>query len=351
MVIQYKCPDCGADMVFDSKTGRLYCDSCGHSEVIEDYEAGDFKPFEEHFHTSAFEGGEVNQYQCKSCGAILLTDKDTTATECSFCGAPVILGDRLSGVLAPSKVIPFSISKRQAEDAFKKWCRHGFFMPKDFKQADRIKSLTGMYVPFWLYDVQGHGEVFAHCTRIHTHDEGDYIVTKTSHYDVYRKIDVRYNSIPADASEKMPDSLMDKLEPFDYSGMKSFNTPYLAGFISEKYNYTDKEMFPRIQKRVANYMEEYISSSIAGYSSVYIANRDCHIMQRSAEYVLFPVWMVYYDYDHSEYTFAMNGQTGKISGMPPLSKSKVVGSMATVTLVLFIICRIITVLMGGPILW
>ena len=206
------------------QTGRWYCDSCGRSEVIDDYKAGEFKPFEEHFHTSAFDGDEVNQYQCNNCGAILLTDKDTTATECSFCGAPIILGDRLSGVLAPSKVIPFAISKKEAETAFKKWCRHGFFMPKGFKQADRIKNLTGMYVPFWLYDVQGHGEVFAHCTRIHRHDEGDFIVTKTHHYDVYRKIDAKYNNIPADASEKMPDNLMDKLEPFDYSGMKNFNT-------------------------------------------------------------------------------------------------------------------------------
>ena len=120
MVIQYKCPGCGADMVFNSQTGRLHCDSCGHDEEIEGYNTEDFQEFEEHFHSSTFEGDEVNQYQCNNCGAILLTDKDTTATTCSFCGAPVILGDRLSGALAPSKVIPFSISKSEAESAFKK---------------------------------------------------------------------------------------------------------------------------------------------------------------------------------------------------------------------------------------
>ena len=150
MVIQYKCPGCGADMVFNSQTGRLHCDSCGHDEEIEGYNTEDFQEFEEHFHSSTFEGDEVNQYQCNNCGAILLTDKDTTATTCSFCGAPVILGDRLSGALAPSKVIPFSISKSEAESAFKKWCHHGFLMPRSFKHADRIKSLTGIYVPFWL---------------------------------------------------------------------------------------------------------------------------------------------------------------------------------------------------------
>jgi len=224
-------------------------------------------------------------------------------------------------------------------------------MPRNFKQADRIKNLTGMYVPFWLYNIQGHGEAFAHCTRVHTYDKGDTIVTKTDHFDVYRKVDLRYNNIPADASEKMPDSLMDKLEPFDYSNIKEFNTPYLAGFISEKYNYTDKEMFPRIRQRVTHYMEDYITGCMAGYSSAHIINCDYQIRQYGAEYVLFPVWMVYYDYDHSEYTFAMNGQTGKITGKPPLSKAKIINSIIAITLILFIICRIITVLMGGPVLW
>lgn len=351
MVIQYKCPGCGADMVFNSQTGRLHCDNCGHSEEIEDYKTEDFREFEEHFHSSTFEGDEVNQYQCNNCGAILLTDKDTTATTCSFCGSPVILGDRLSGALAPSKVIPFTISKSEAETAFKKWCRHGLLMPKDFKQADRIKSLTGMYVPFWLYDLQGQGEAFAHCTRIHTHDEGDYIVTSTSHFNVYRKVDLRYNNVPADASEKMPDDLMDKLEPFDYRNLKKFNTPYLAGFISEKYNYTDREMFPRVQQRVTQYMEDYISGSINGYSTKNILNREYHAKQINAEYALLPVWMVYYDYNNSEYTFAMNGQTGKIAGRPPLSTGKAAGGAIGITLLLFIICRVITVIMGGPLLW
>ena len=31
---------------------------------------------------------------------------------------------------------------------------------------------------------------------------------------------------------------------------------------------------------------------------------------KQADYVLLPVWMVHYDYNKSEHTFAMNGQTG-----------------------------------------
>ena len=35
LVDQYKCVNCGADMVFDIKTGTLMCHSCGHQDTIE----------------------------------------------------------------------------------------------------------------------------------------------------------------------------------------------------------------------------------------------------------------------------------------------------------------------------
>src|SRR5699024_11852653 len=68
----------------------------------------------------------------------------TTATSCSFCGAAVVLLDRLTGKLAPGKVIPFAISKEEARKAFKKWCKNGRFTPPGFMTADRIKNITGM---------------------------------------------------------------------------------------------------------------------------------------------------------------------------------------------------------------
>lgn len=165
MVIQYKCPGCGADMVFHADTGFLHCESCGRNENIENMkqekQSGSYEEFVSNTGRSTYQDENAAQYQCNNCGAVLITGADTTATNCSFCGAPMILGNRLSGELAPSKVIPFSITKEQAEEAFKKWCKKSLLMPDKFKKADRLKSITGMYVPFWLYDLNGKGEIQA----------------------------------------------------------------------------------------------------------------------------------------------------------------------------------------------
>ncbi len=376
-VVHYKCPNCGSDMAFDSQTGLLHCANCGRSDKIENMPKQDWDQDDASYHyemddddkdaaNSAFEQDyadphdadepsrhktfgeqDAKEYHCKNCGAVLITEPNTTATTCSFCGAGVVLSDRLTGNLAPAMVIPFSISKEQAQEAFQKWCRKGLLTPSDFMTADRIKNITGLYVPFWLYDLNGRGEAEATCTRVRTYSDSDWIYTETKYYHVYRKVDLNYSRIPCDASRKLEDHMMDKLEPYSYNNLKNFNMPYLAGYIAEKYDFTDEEMLPRIKERVGAYVDNYISSTIGGYSSVMYHRKDINIRKKHADYTLLPVWMVCYDYRQSEHIFAMNGQTGKIVGKPPLSKGKIFGWFAGVAAGSFVLMRLLTLLLGG----
>ena len=374
-VVHYKCPNCGADMAFDTQSGMLRCGSCGRTDHIEEmagkhssggdasydmddedrkaaesgfeYDYSDSSGSDETSRHSTFHGNEANEYHCNNCGAVLITDTQTTATTCSFCGAGVVLSDRLSGSLAPGLVIPFTISKEQAQEAFKKWCKKGLLTPSDFMTADRIKNITGLYVPFWLYDMNGRGEVDATCTRVRTYTMGDWIYTETKWYHVYRKVDLNYSRIPCDSSKKMEDSMMDKMEPYNYQNLKQFEMPYLAGYIAEKYDFDEEQMLPRIKERVSKYVNQYIRSTINGYTTVNINREDINIRKRKAEYTLMPVWMVCYDYRQAEHIFMMNGQTGKIVGKPPLSKAKMLAWFTGVSPGTYIILQLIRIILGG----
>lgn len=381
MVTHYKCPNCGADMEFDTSSGSLKCGSCGREDSIEklagqpdlpanaevsfemdeddkraaeaayDNEYDDSSNEDEPSSHPTFREGEVTEYNCKNCGAVLITDTQTTATKCSFCNAGIVISDRLTGSLAPKSVIPFSISKTQAQEAFKKWCRKGLLTPKDFKVADRIKDITGLYVPFWLFDLNSKGEVEATCTRTRTYSRGDWIYKETKYYQVYRKVDLDYLKVPCDASKKMDDSMMDKLEPYPYSYLKEFQMPYLAGYIAEKYDYKDDELLPRVKNRVHAYVDSYIRSTITGYSSVHINRKDINVRKKRSNYSLMPVWMVCYDFRQAEHTFAMNGQTGKIVGKPPISAGKVATWFFGVSGGSFLLFRLVSLALGGGFLW
>ncbi len=366
MVVQYKCPSCGADMRYDAETGKLKCGSCGKLMAVDDAknegrgreedseekispfraeeieDEAEFGRIEREKGSAEFDGEDGHQYICNNCGAVVITTTDTTATKCSFCGAPVVLGDRLSGKRAPVWLIPFKITKNQAMDAFRKWCKGGKLTPRDFMTADRIKNITGMYVPFWLYDMDGTGEADCTATRVRTYSQGDYIYTETKYYHVYRRVHMTYSKVPVDASEKMNDEMMDKLEPFHESELTHFEMPYLAGYLAEQYNYDDSELLPRVRERVGRYANEYLSSTITGYSTVTYHRKDIQLNPVNARYTLLPVWMVCYDYRDSEHIFAMNGQTGKIVGKPPLSKQKMAMWFAGISAGLFALMRLIT---------
>lgn len=326
-------------MSFDSESGELSCQSCGRLEKIED--------FPEDLKTARFSEDETNEYHCENCGAVLITDAETTATTCSFCGAGVVIADRLSGQLAPAKVIPFSVSKEEAVQAFKKWCRKGLLTPNGFMTADRIKSITGMYVPFWLFDLNSKVQVNAVCTTVRMYSEGDYNVTETRYYDAFRDINLDYVKVPVDASEKMNDELMDKLEPYPYEQLKDFKTPYLAGYLAEKYNFTDEELLPRAKNRISDYIDSYIASTFMGYHSVNYMKKDIDTSTVKSDYVLLPVWILTYDYHHSEHTFAMNGQTGKVVGKPPISTAKVAMWFGGIGAAAFFALKCVSFMMGG----
>ena len=354
MVIQYKCPNCGADMIYNAENGMLHCDSCGTDEHIDSMkdslqpdEQESFNEFSTETSTNTFETENTAQYQCKNCGAILITDTNTTASSCTFCDAPMILEDRLTGELAPSKVVPFSITKTQAEEAFRKWCGKGLLQPNDFKKANRVKNITGIYIPFWLYEMQSQGDVHAECTKVKHRTEGDYNITETSYYDVYRNVDLYFEKIPVDASKRMDDETMDKLEPFDYSNLKDFHTPYLSGYLAEKYDYTAEDLLPRISKRTKEYTMDYIYSTINGYSSTNIKHKNNTTLQKNAYYTLLPLWSFCYDYENSEHNFIMNGQTGKIVGKPPISTPKSIICFSGISVIIFLIIKIIAYIIGG----
>jgi hypothetical protein len=83
---------------------------------------------------------------------------------------------------------------------------------------------------------------------------------------------------------------------------------------------------------------------MSGYATYYTQNKNTHIDEEGIEYVLLPVWMLNIKYDEKMYTFAMNGQTGKMIGDIPYSKKKAALFIIIIFVVIFGIAALITYL-------
>lgn len=338
----YSCPSCGAAMIFDPQTGKLGCEYCGTEVSIEELDHQTHAN-EDYISSSQIPAQTENfmQYHCQTCGAEILTDANTTATICSFCGTPGLIQSRLSGAECPSQVLPFKIDRTQMTDIFKKWTKRGLFTPSEFTSSSTIEKITGMYVPYWLFDYHTDTSLSAHCTRKRSERRGDTQYTYTDHFDVYREIEADFEKIPTDASIQLDDSMMDKLEPFHYQDMKPFDMRYLSGYQSEKYNLTAEQLQDRAKKRIQEYTKSIAKETITGYSSTNIINTNIHITEKSTEYVLLPTWLLNYRYHNKNYIIAINGQTGKLVGDLPISKAKVLKWYFIIMLIVFIIAALI----------
>lgn len=332
-VIEYKCPCCGAGLLFRGDSQQLTCEYCDNSfdlETVRAFNASESQETFEEFQWdqepserwSDAEESRLNVFICPSCGGEIMTEETTAASFCPYCDNPTIMPGRLSGGLKPDAIIPFRMSKEDAKEAFRKLCKGKPLLPGMFTQEQRIEKITGIYVPFWLYDCCGNFDGNYNATRIHTWADANYNYTRTEHFLLKRGARADFQGIPMDGSSKMDNTLMESIEPFDYSQLQNFDMAFLSGYLADKYDIPSDQGKQRVKERVENAFDAQLQSSFLGYSTVVPTSCQLKIDHSKARYALMPVWILNTRYRGKLYTFAMNGQTGRMTGSFPISPQK-----------------------------
>lgn len=400
----YDCLNCGAHLQFSPELQKLYCEYCESSYTIEELEknlpetgSGQVSdpPKDTMSGTVSFEGAaadaqkaktqaQVTQAQahetaaqagatasqsadpdlpvdkwdesaamfvCDNCGAGIVTDQNTAATFCAFCGAPSIIAARLDDALRPANIIPFKLTRDQAIDSFFSWCKGGRITPRDFVSQKNVEKITGRYIPFWLFDYTGEVSGSATGKRISVATTGSKTITTTAHYNIRRVRESIWEGLPHDGLEKIDDSLIEYIEPFQYDQAVPFSMQYLSGFFADKYDIHAQDLFSEIDRKTNRYLEDVFRESISGYDRVENVSCNSRFVKRSARYTMLPVWFLNYKYKNQTYTFIVNGQTGKIAGVLPKSSLKILICLLATLIVASLLCRLIGIaLLGGSVL-
>lgn len=329
---EYKCPCCGGAITFDSISQKMkcpYCDTEFDIETLKNYDNELKKEQSDNmeWETSTkqeWQKSEIDElcsYVCKSCGGEITCNRNTVATSCPFCGNPVIMMGQLSSTKKPDYVIPFKLDKKAAEAALKRHYEGKRLLPKVFKEENHIKEIKGIYVPFWLFDANADVSMRYKATKIRTWSDSKYFYTETNFFSVFREGNIGFERVPVDGSTKMPDDLMESLEPFDFSQAVDFQTAYLAGYLADKYDVDSKQSVKRANERIQKSAEKAFDKTVIGYTSVIKENSSIQLQNGKVTYALFPVWLLNTKWNGQNYLFAMNGQNGKMIGDLPLDKA------------------------------
>ena len=210
-VLDNKCPSCGAKITFNPKNQKWDCEYCGSKFSLDEMKkyqnASSSKANQKKVSKKKLDHLDV--YTCKNCGAEVMADDTTTSTFCVYCGSTAILKDKIDSGISPTQVIPFKKVKEDAIKAFKELYKGRPLMPKFFNDSKNIEKLTGVYIPFWTYDLESFGEVDFHCTDVKTWSDYDYRYTKTDQFLCKRNGKMNFHKILVDGSSRFDDDLME----------------------------------------------------------------------------------------------------------------------------------------------
>ena len=359
--LAYKCPSCGAPLSYSAETLDFHCIYCGshftkeqlHEDSQEVSEAE--REFYEQDGTDEQRitfGNDNKLYNCPGCGAAVFTDSELSASSlCVYCHSPIVLAGRLSGDFRPDKIVPFQKTREYAEKQFYQWIApKKFFVAKGFGSKDSLEKMQGIYIPFWLADCTVNGKITADCSKtISSSRQGDYIVTTVAKSNAVREGSLKFSGVPADASSKADDALMDSIEPFDYSKLIDFDMSYLSGHSALRYDVTKEMSDQRIDARVLEASEEELKKDISGYTTVNVTSRDIRIAERNYKQAMLPMWFMTFKYQNKMYYFAMNGQTGKFGGEIPINKARIALISFGIPLLIALVISLILAFLGAAV--
>ena len=339
------CKNCATPLLFDPTKQKVVCPACGSAWLAEEVESTE-KAFREDL--QAVDASEVygideeskNEffncyvYTCGSCGGEISINGTEASTKCIYCGSSSVVFSRISKEKAPEFIIPFQISREQALDRIKKEFERAPFVPKEVKSFSEV-DIRGIYVPYWLANAY-HVESDVFASEVST---GKTTVTKYW----ARSGQMSITNLPVDGSQMLSDESSQRLEPFDFSAIKSFDEDYLLGFYSNVSDISNADLETAVRTRARESFREQTAKKIRGNSKRVTTERSSTVVDRDVRYVMLPVWFVCYEFQGKHNTIMVNGQTGKVVCGIPWNQKKfatlVIALSVILTALLFFVIK------------
>lgn len=373
----YRCSKCGGALEYSAELNKMVCSYCGQSfgldelnskaeepagaqsENNQQYQAPN--PDEKRIvhggtiftlkNSSGFASDEVGDYntilerrkeekekeesrmhasvkmqimRCTACGAELAVNGVETSTFCAYCGQATVVQDRVDDYLKPDYIIPFKITRDEAETIIRNNLNKGFFIPQGIKNFE-VEKVRGIYVPFWLFDMHYSDRQYYKYSR----KQGKTTVTR---YE-YISGQTTFKKMTLDASLNLNDDSSARLEPYDMRQLKEFDMAYLSGFYSDRFDVGVADSTGNAVLKAGSLYNQEIANYLK-HKTGNLVKSDPDFNVYKTDYALLPAWFLSFKYDNKPYTILVNGQTGKMVGAVPYVKAKAAAIFVSIALVL-----------------
>ncbi len=310
-----KCEVCGS--LIDEED--LFCANCGTEAPVrqQDPAAKDTSRVATH------------NFECSGCGASMSYDAKAGALRCPFCGSVDMKRQDDAKILAPRRVVPFSITQEQAVATMRQWLGRGYFRPSNLSQQAAVVQMTPVYVPYWVFQATTHTYWTADTNQTPAGARGDWFPLSGEHHG-------RYDNLLIGASGALTPHETWQICPFDLSPGVPPDEIDLDNVTAEQFSVPRKYARPLARRDIEKLETQEVDERyVPGRARNVKVNVRAESM--SSEPVLLPIWIMAYRYGDKVFRFLVNGQSGKATGQAPFSWSKILLLAAGILLAVFLL--------------
>lgn len=317
-VVVTKCPQCGGALHYEPGASEVTCPYCSYQlDLREEGEfderaslLADLQFQRRHGYRIWKEARRV--VRCQSCGAELSMTSHL-ANRCAFCGSTdVLVVDNERPFERPDGLLPFRIGQEEAAEAVRQ-SQHSILqrLRRWWSSREyRIQELQGLYLPFWAFD--GTVEIGGVYRAKPSPTAGDLDRRTFTHVEYETHLDNLL--IPAvDAPEP---SLLERVHPFDMSGLIPYEEVLIADWPARLYNLDVEMVVDDVHDAMITLARQRRGGGPrTGSLDPHHFTRVSPLVQVSGttyQLILLPVWVAVLETRDERGLVLVNGQTGKV---------------------------------------
>jgi len=281
--------------------------------------------------------------KCKNCGAPLPYVAGENVLNCGYCGSTTMIA-ALDNIVKLEEhfIIPNNIDSRSLQKNCREWMSKGFFKAGDLDETAAFGKIEGLYLPFWVVNVQANTYWSGMNRRTRTVGSGDHRRTETywepesgsfqdhlgwvvyarSNFDEYyglNALNPGQCSTSADwGGFAMSFGLGDKKsEGIDLAtGKKPFSMDVAKGVPVINGQITQDQADDRAKAQIVGYHRSQAESKVTR-----LTDCDTTVQVERTELIYAPMWFVEYAYKGKTYRMLLEGHQGRvICGEAPVGK-------------------------------
>ncbi|MCR5067951.1 MAG: zinc ribbon domain-containing protein [Erysipelotrichaceae bacterium] len=283
------CPNCGSPARFDIIHQRYGCPFCGSLVEINEalQETQGFRKMRIDRLQKSREEYQLFSAVCEGCGAEVVFEEGEALSDCAFCGRSLVRGEYLKSEDFPENVIPFVLTRDEAQKRLREWCDSNRSRPEAGKLKEITDQLQGFYLPYELIDGPVHMTV--------------------GRMDGYRTYECEgfINEELVNRSSQLDNLLLDGMEPFDLDELEAFDFGYLAG---QRVKIADISQ-QALEKRA----REETAETYTPFAARVMESRAVEVTADVSDAIRLPVLLPVYYVCRDSLMAAVNGQSGKVS--------------------------------------